>query len=164
METNLKKTILLGSEKVGKSQILRVLIGENFTDEYVPTVGVEFGTKLFVNFKTKLQIWDTAGQQKYSTISKSYIKGAHIVILVYDITKKDSFDNLHKYLEEIKEASMKVVLIGNKKDLEYMREVSFSEGQKLASSLGCYFYEISCKELVNGQLFTEEQMQNIFFS
>lgn len=106
----------------------------------------------------KLQIWDTAGQEKFRTITSSYYKGAHGIIVTYDITDRTSFDNIRGWFIEIeKYASENVnkIIVGNKCDLEEKRAVSTEEGQELANSLGVKFLETSAKNSSNvGEAFT----------
>ena len=99
-----------------------------------------------------MQIWDTAGQEKFRTITSSYYKGAHGIIVVYDITDKTSFDNIESWFKEIeKYASENVnkIMIGNKADLNDSRAVSTEQGQELAKTLGVQFMETSAKESFN---------------
>ena len=98
--------------------------------------------------KVKLQIWDTAGQEKFRNINTSYYKGANGILVVYDITNKESFEGLTSWLIEIEKNSSKEaykLLIGNKNDLEDKREVSYNEGKEFASINGMEFFETSAK-------------------
>jgi Ras-related protein Rab-1A len=100
----------------------------------------------------KLQIWDTAGQERFKTITASYYKGAHGIILVYDITDRQSFKDIENWLAEVdKYGNENVVklLVGNKSDLEANRQVKTEEGKTLADSLGIKFLETSAKDAVN---------------
>lgn len=100
----------------------------------------------------KMQIWDTAGQEKFRTITSSYYRGAHGIIIVYDVTDRDSFVNVNNWLQEIQRyasESVNRLLIGNKCDLEEKRIVSFEEGKQLADSLGIVFIETSAKTSQN---------------
>jgi len=100
----------------------------------------------------KLQIWDTAGQERFKTITASYYKGAHGIILVYDITDRQSFKDIENWLAEVdKYGNENVVklLVGNKSDLEASRQVKTEEGKTLADSLGIKFLETSAKDAVN---------------
>jgi len=121
---------------------------------FLPTIGVDFKIRTFdLNNKTvKLQIWDTAGQERFKTITSSYYKGAHGIIMVYDITDKQSFRDIDNWLAEVeKHASENVnkLLVGNKCDLEGNRQVSYEEGKAYADSLGIKFIETSAKNSVN---------------
>lgn len=100
----------------------------------------------------KLQIWDTAGQERYKTIATSYYKGAHGIIIVYDITNRASFEEVRNWLDEVDRSGSETVvklLIGNKSDLEEKREVQTEEGRELANTLGINFVETSAKAAVN---------------
>ena len=118
------------------------------------TIGVEFGAKTIqLNGKTiKIQIWDTAGQEAFQAITRTYYKGAIGALLVYDITRKDTFIHARKWLDEVKNNSSKtitVILIGNKKDLEEKRQVSYEEGEAFAKENDLMFLETSAKTSYN---------------
>ena len=120
------------------------------------TIGVDFKIKtLDLEGKSvKLQIWDTAGQERFRNIVSSYYKGAHGIMMVYDITDLESFQNLNSWLIEIeKNASKNVykILIGNKNDMEKDRKVTFEQGKEFASQYGMKFFETSAKESTNVQ-------------
>jgi len=120
----------------------------------LPTIGVDFKIRTFdLNSKTvKLQIWDTAGQERFKTITSSYYKGAHGIIMTYDITDKQSFRDIDNWLAEVeKHASENVnkLLVGNKCDLEANRQVTYEEGKAYADQLGIKFIETSAKNSVN---------------
>ena len=120
----------------------------------MPTIGVDFKIRTFESggSTVKLQIWDTAGQERFKTITASYYKGAHGIILVYDITDRQSFKDIENWLAEVdKYGNENVVklLVGNKSDLEANRQVKAEEGKSLAESLGIKFLETSAKDAVN---------------
>lgn len=120
----------------------------------MPTIGVDFKIRTFESggSTVKLQIWDTAGQERFKTITASYYKGAHGIILVYDITDRQSFKDIENWLAEVdKYGNENVVklLVGNKSDLEANRQVKTEEGKTLADSLGIKFLETSAKDAVN---------------
>ena len=124
------------------------------------SIGVDFKLKNIEidNKKIKLQIWDTAGQERFRTITTSYYKGAHAILVVYDITEKDSFDHVKNWMADIdkfgKEGVYRV-LVGNKCDLEHLRKVSKEAGQELANKYGIKFLETSAKDTINiEELFT----------
>ncbi|CAD8086692.1 unnamed protein product [Paramecium primaurelia] len=145
------KIILLGSTAVGKSQILLRFTKDQFNLSTNITVGVEFSAKVLEinNKKIRVQVWDTAGQEKYRAIAKAYYKGAVGAFLVYDITKKNSFLDVDRWLQEIREYSdqqnLVLMLIGNKNDLEANREVSKEEAIKYAQSKKMGFLETSAQ-------------------
>ncbi len=120
----------------------------------MPTIGVDFKIRsLEEGGKTcKLQIWDTAGQDRFKTITSSYYKGAHGIIVVYDITDKDSFAKVTEWMSEVdKHASENIsrILVGNKVDLEDKREVTYQEAKELADNFNVKFIETSAKEAKN---------------
>ena len=148
------KVLLLGNSNVGKSSLFLRFVDDIWNDTFVPTIGVDFKIKTFNidDKKIKMQIWDTAGQERFKNIIASYYRGAHGILLLYDVTDKDSFKNLSNWLIEIeKNASKNVlkVLIGNKSDLEDKRIVSFNQGKEFADTYGLKFIETSAKKNLN---------------
>ena len=139
---------------MGKSCILLQFTDNKFRVQHELTIGVEFGAKTIeLNNKTiKIQIWDTAGQEQFQAITRTYYKGAIGALLVYDITRRDTFTHVTKWLEEVKSNSSKhicVILIGNKKDLEDKRQVTYEEGESFARENGLMFLETSAKTAFN---------------
>ena len=148
------KILLIGNSGVGKSSLLLRFADDTFTDNFMPTIGVDFKIRtLEVDGKTiKLQIWDTAGQERFKTITSSYYKGAHGIIVVYDVTDKESFKNIDTWMNEVeKHASDNVsrILVGNKSDLTDSRQVTTDEGKELADQYNIRFMETSAKESAN---------------
>ena len=148
------KVLLLGNSNVGKSSLFLRFVDDIWNDTFVPTIGADFKIKTFNidDKKIKMQIWDTAGQERFKNIIASYYRGAHGILLLYDVTDKDSFKNLSNWLIEIeKNASKNVlkVLIGNKSDLEDERVVSFNQGKEFADTYGLKFIETSAKKNLN---------------
>jgi Ras-related protein Rab-2A len=144
------KLIVVGNSAVGKSNILRWFTDSRFQPTHDLTMGVEFGTKLISHQNTvyKIQIWDTAGQEAFKSITRSYYKGSIGCLLVYDITDRDSFNAIPGWLEEIRTACnehMIIILIGNKIDLESKRKITIDEGQKLADENDLMYCETSSK-------------------
>ena len=142
------KVILIGDSAVGKTNIMSRFLRGEFLENSKATVGVEFGSKLFNidGHNIKAQIWDTAGQEKYKAITGAYYKGSKGAFIVYDITRKDTFDNVDKWIHELKMTSdpkINIILIGNKSDLEDKREVLNEQGEEKARSFGCAFLETS---------------------
>ena len=119
------------------------------------TIGVEFGARMITvkdSTQVKLQIWDTAGQESFRSITRSYYRGAAGALLVYDITRRDTFQHLSRWLEEAKQhaqPNMVILLIGNKNDLEHKRAVSTEEGKAFADANGLLFLETSAKTAYN---------------
>ena len=125
-----------------------------FNDNFMPTIGVDFKIRTIdVDGKTiKLQIWDTAGQERFKTITSSYYKGAHGIIVTYDITDRESFSKVSEWMSEVdKHAQENIsrILVGNKKDLEDQRQVPYQEAKELADHFNVRFLETSAKESVN---------------
>ncbi|KAJ8047768.1 Ras-related protein Rab-43 [Holothuria leucospilota] len=132
------KIVLIGDAGVGKTCVVQRFKSGTFLEKQHSTIGVDFTMKTLTidGKKVKLQVWDTAGQERFRTITQSYYRSANGVIIAYDITKKDTFSNVPRWIDDVqKYAGDNVVqiLIGNKKDLENIREVDFSEAQALAA-------------------------------
>jgi len=118
----LLKIVMIGDSGVGKSCLLKRFTTNEFNDSYISTIGVDFEIQtLFIDNKTvKLQIWDTAGQERFHNITTSYYRGAHCIMLVYDVTNPDSFRNLTRWMGQIKNYASKgtqLLIVGNKADL-----------------------------------------------
>ncbi|KAI3526169.1 hypothetical protein L1887_05412 [Cichorium endivia] len=148
------KIVLIGDSGVGKSNILSRFTRNEFCLESKSTIGVEFASKtLEVDGKTiKAQIWDTAGQERYRAITSAYYRGAVGALLVYDITKRPTFENLQRWLRELREhadANIVLMMAGNKSDLKHLRAVAEQEGQSLAEKEGLSFLETSALESYN---------------
>ena len=144
------KILLVGNSSVGKSSLFLRFVDDIWNDVFVPTIGVDFKIKtLKINEKNvKLQIWDTAEQERFRTIISSYYRGAQGILLVFDVTEKESFESLNNWLIEIeKNANKNVVkiLIGNKCDLEDKRVISYSQAKDFADSNGLNYVETSAK-------------------
>ena len=150
----LLKYIIIGDPSVGKSNLLLKYAHNKFTNEYQATIGVEFGAKnLTINGKIfRIQIWDTAGQENFKSITRAYYKNSVCAIVTYDITKRTSFENVQEWIDEVKSQSPKqilLVLVGNKIDLENERVVSKEEGEKFAYKYHIKFFESSAKNKTN---------------
>ena len=135
------KVVLIGDSGVGKTNIMSRYIKDEFSIETKTTVGVEFGAKkLEINGNNiKAQIWDTAGQERYKSITNAYYKGAKGALIVYDITRLSSFENVDKWIHELKakcEADVTIIMIGNKCDLESERAISREEASTKAKHHG----------------------------
>ena len=142
------KIVLIGDSTVGKTNIMSKYLKGQFMESSKATIGVEFHSKIFNHegHKINAQMWDTAGQEKYRSISASYFKGSKGAFIVYDITKKDTFDSIEKWLNELKlngDPGIVTFIIGNKNDLEEFRQVSKEEGEEKAKSFQCGFLETS---------------------
>ncbi|KAE8676402.1 Ras-related protein RABA2c [Hibiscus syriacus] len=148
------KIVLIGDSGVGKSNILSRYTRNEFCLESKSTIGVEFATRnLQVEGKSvKAQIWDTAGQERYRAITSAYYRGAVGAILVYDITKRQTFDNVQRWLRELRnhaDSNIVLMMAGNKSDLNHLRAVSEQDGQNLAEKDGLSFLETSALDATN---------------
>uniref|UniRef100_A0A7R9WWN1 Uncharacterized protein n=1 Tax=Craspedostauros australis TaxID=1486917 RepID=A0A7R9WWN1_9STRA len=148
------KLLLIGDSGVGKSCLLLRFADDTYTESYISTIGVDFKIRTIeLDGKTiKLQIWDTAGQERFRTITSSYYRGAHGIIVVYDVTDNESFNNVKQWLHEIDRYAAENVnklLVGNKSDLTAKRVVSTEQGKEFAESLGIEFLETSAKTADN---------------
>jgi len=148
------KYIIIGDTGVGKSCLLLQFTDKRFQPVHDLTIGVEFGARM-INIEgkqIKLQIWDTAGQEAFRSITRSYYRGAAGALLVYDITRRDTFNHLTTWLEDARQHSnsnMVIMLIGNKSDLEARRDVKREEGEAFAREHGLIFMETSAKTAAN---------------
>ncbi|KAF0687314.1 Aste57867_20924 [Aphanomyces stellatus] len=153
------KYIIIGDSEVGKSSLLLQFTEQTFAGIHDLTIGVEFGAKLLDldNRKVKLEIWDTAGQETFLSITRSYYRGADGVLLVYDIGKRSSFEHLGRWLQECQQncmnPSLEIMVVGMKADLpEDERQVSAEEAQQWAKRFGLHFIEASAKTAANVEL------------
>ena len=142
------KVVLVGDSFVGKTNIMSKYLKDEFHEDSKATVGVEFGSKQFniQGHQIKAQIWDTAGQERYKAITSAYYKGAKGAFIVYDITRKNTFDSVNRWVSDISAAADKkitLLLIGNKSDLEDQRQVNKEQGEEKAKELGLAFMETS---------------------
>ena len=149
------KLLLLGDSAVGKSCLLLRYCDEKFQDIHLATIGLDFRLKTIYlenNKKIKVQIWDTAGQDRFLAITKNYYRGANGILLVFDVTNSSSFEHIKNWIEQIKdEASDKIIiyLLGNKIDCIDNRVIKKEEGKKLSEEFGLKYYETSAKNNEN---------------
>ena len=148
------KLLLIGDSGVGKSCLLLRFADDTYTESYISTIGVDFKSRTIkLDGKTiKLQIWDTAGQERFRTITSSYYRGTHGIIVVFDVTDQESFDNVKQWLHEIDRyasANVKKLLVGNKCDLASKRAVPTEQAAAFAESLGVEYLETSAKSALN---------------
>ncbi|KAI3861004.1 hypothetical protein MKX03_026673 [Papaver bracteatum] len=148
------KIVLIGDSGVGKSNLLSRFTRNEFCLESKSTIGVEFATRtLQVEGKTiKAQIWDTAGQERYRAITSAYYRGALGALLVYDVTKPTTFENVTRWLKELRDhadSNIVIMLIGNKTDLKHLRAVATEDAQSFAEKEGLSFIETSALEAIN---------------
>ncbi|XP_011028371.1 PREDICTED: ras-related protein RABA2a-like [Populus euphratica] len=148
------KVVLIGDSGVGKSNLLSRFTRNEFCLESKSTIGVEFATRtLQVEGRTvKAQIWDTAGQERYRAITSAYYRGALGALLVYDVTKPTTFENVSRWLKELRDhadSNIVIMLIGNKTDLKHLRAVATEDAQSYAEKEGLAFIETSALEATN---------------
>ena len=154
------KFIIIGDKTVGKSCIINQFIEKQFINEYIPTIGSDKIIKEIEikGEKLKVEIWDTVGQEQYRTVNKIFIKNAQIALIVYDITNKDSFNNLNFWLKEINDNNSKKAIccvLSNKSDLYENQVVESEEGKNFAAEKKMKFFETSAKDY--------ESIENVFF-
>ncbi|KAI0919836.1 hypothetical protein AcW1_003016 [Taiwanofungus camphoratus] len=162
------KLLLIGNSSVGKSSLLLRFSDEQWLpeDESSATIGVDFRVhKMEVKGKkVKLSIWDTAGQERFRTITSSYYRGAQGIILVYDVANRESFDALPRWYSELETYVSKAVvkiIVGNKVDKEFSRQVTYSEGQRFAERMSSLFIEASAKTAVGVSEAFQEVVEKI---
>ena len=148
------KLILVGDGGVGKTTFVKRHLTGEFEKKYVATLGVEVHPLRFhTNYGPMVfNVWDTAGQEKFRSITRSYYRGAAGALLVYDITRRETFDHLTSWLEDCRKYSnqnLTIMLVGNKSDLETKREVSKEEGEAFAAKHELFFLETSAKTALN---------------
>lgn len=148
------KVVLIGDSGVGKSNLLSRFTRNEFFLDSKSTIGVEFATRtLQLEGRTiKAQIWDTAGQERYRAITSAYYRGALGALLVYDVTKATTFENVNRWLKELRDhadSNIVVMLIGNKIDLKHLRAVATEDAQGFAEKEGLSFIETSALEATN---------------
>ncbi|EHA8587054.1 ras-related protein RABA2a [Cocos nucifera] len=150
------KVVLIGDSGVGKSNLLSRFTRNEFCLESKSTIGVEFATRtlqiLVEGRIIKAQIWDTAGQERYRAITSAYYRGALGALLVYDVTKPTTFENVSRWLKELRDhadTNIVIMLIGNKTDLKHLRAVATEDAQSFAEREGLSFIETSALEAVN---------------
>jgi len=154
---HLFKIVLVGDSGVGKSNLLSRFTRNSFTTDEKSTIGVEFATRVIPmvdSKKIKAQIWDTAGQERYRAITNAYYRGALGAMLVYDVTKQSSFENIPRWLRELREYANRdivLVLVGNKADLvdKSLRQVTEEQAKQLAAEYDLPFMEASAKSGFN---------------
>jgi small GTP-binding protein len=151
------KTVLIGDSGVGKSNLLTRFTRNEFNLESKSTIGVEFATRsVETDGKViKAQIWDTAGQERYRAITSAYYRGAVGALLVYDISKRSTYENVGRWLSELREhadENIVIMLVGNKRDLRHMRQVSTDEAKEFAQQNNLFFIETSALDSTNVEL------------
>jgi len=161
------KVVLIGDSGVGKSNLLSRFTRNEFNLDSKSTIGVEFATRsIQVDAKTiKAQIWDTAGQERYRAITSAYYRGAVGALLVYDISKHQTYENVTRWLKELRDhadANIVIMLVGNKSDLRHLRAVPTEEAKQFASDNGLSFIETSALDASNVELAFQNILTEIF--
>eukprot|EP00211_Chloroparvula_japonica_P014949 CAMPEP_0119130898 /NCGR_PEP_ID=MMETSP1310-20130426/9027_1 /TAXON_ID=464262 /ORGANISM="Genus nov. species nov., Strain RCC2339" /LENGTH=231 /DNA_ID=CAMNT_0007121439 /DNA_START=14 /DNA_END=710 /DNA_ORIENTATION=- len=161
------KVVLIGDSGVGKSNLLSRFTRNEFCLESKSTIGVEFATRsIQVDGKTiKAQIWDTAGQERYRAITSAYYRGAVGALLVYDITKQVTYDNVERWLKELRDhadSNIVIMLVGNKSDLRHLRSVQTEDAQGFCEKEGLSFIETSALESTNVELAFQNILTQIY--
>lgn len=145
------KFVLVGDSTVGKSALMHRFTEDVFSEQINSTIGIDFKIRTIEinDKKIKLQIWDTAGQERFRTITTAYYRGAHGIIVVYDVTKRQTFDHVPQWFTMVSQFatdSVQLLLVGNKVDLEDQRHVTVKDGQAMAQKYNVNFVECSAKE------------------
>lgn len=153
----LLKIFIIGDSNVGKSSLMLRFVDDNFSQNYISTIGIDFKVRTLImdDKKVKLQIWDTAGQERFCKITTSFLRGAMGIMIVYDVTDRVSLGRVTNWVKYIDEqgSNAKLILVGNKID-HRERDISFDEGLELANKYGLDFIETSA--------FTGENVQKAF--
>lgn len=161
------KTIIIGDSTTGKTNILSKYLHNKFDKASKPTIGVELSRKTYTinNNKVDAQIWDTAGQERYRSMTKAYYKGALGALIVYDITKKETFDHVENWISDIRNSAdnkVFIILVGNKNDLEEERQVSKDSGEMKAKEFGIAFMETSALNGTNIELAFQTLIEEVY--
>eukprot|EP01125_Pyxidicula_operculata_P021792 TRINITY_DN8644_c0_g1_i1.p1 TRINITY_DN8644_c0_g1~~TRINITY_DN8644_c0_g1_i1.p1 ORF type:complete len:211 (+),score=48.61 TRINITY_DN8644_c0_g1_i1:301-933(+) len=161
------KIVLVGDSGVGKSNLLSRFTKGEFYEETKSTIGVEFAVKsVQLHSKTvKAQIWDTAGQERYRAITSAYYRSAVGAMLVYDIVQKETFDNIERWLTELRQhadPNIVIMLVGNKSDMRHVREVPTEKAEQFCKENGLSFVETSAKDNENVEFAFEKLITQIF--
>lgn len=148
------KLLMVGDSGVGKSCLLLRFVDDKFNPSFITTIGIDFKVKTIAlgDKKAKLQIWDTAGQERFRTITTAYYRGAHGIIIVYDVTQQSSFDRVeawYKTVQQHTKEDTQVIIVANKCDDEDSRVITTQQGEELAKSLNVPFIEASAKTGLN---------------
>merc|ERR1711977_96966 len=161
------KVVLIGDSGVGKSNLLSRFTRNEFNLDSKSTIGVEFATRsIQVDNKTiKAQIWDTAGQERYRAITSAYYRGAVGALLVYDISKHQTYENVTRWLKELRDhadSNIVIMLVGNKSDLRHLRAVPTEEAKQFASENNLSFIETSALDASNVELAFQNILTEIY--
>ncbi len=154
-KTKCIKLLTLGDSAVGKTALLLQYTQHEFEPEFMTTIGIDFRLKTLTakdGQSTKIQIWDTAGQERFRTITRNYYRDVSGILMIYDITSQSSFNNVTNWMKDIQtyaNSNVKIILIGNKSDLNTRRVITTQQGQALAKTYNIPFIESSAKNNIN---------------
>lgn len=148
------KVVFLGDQGTGKTSIIKSFMFGSFDHNYAATIGIDFLSKtLYLDDRTvRLQIWDSAGQERFRSLIPSYIRDSSVAVVVYDVTNRTSFSNVSRWVEDVRTergTDVVIMVVGNKTDLADRRQVSTEEGERLAREEGVLFIETSAKANYN---------------
>ena len=172
------KILLIGDSQVGKTSLLLKYTEHIFPEEHIATIGVEYKDRFIIrdNYNIRLQIWDTAGQERFHSITKNIYRNAHGVLFVYDITNRESFNNIKNWIRDLQNVGndVRAAILGNKLDLESNRVIKHEEIEEICREYNMPFLETSARENINvnegfdlivNELFkdkTQEQIVELF--
>ncbi|EGF83668.1 hypothetical protein BATDEDRAFT_85182 [Batrachochytrium dendrobatidis JAM81] len=161
------KVVLIGDSGVGKSNLLSRFARNEFNQDSKSTIGVEFATRSieFDGKTIKSQIWDTAGQERYRAITSAYYRGAVGALLVYDISQQKTFESVERWLKELRDhadASIVIMLVGNKSDLKSLRAVPTEEAKEFATRNQLLFMETSALDGGNVETAFQDILANVY--
>eukprot|EP01129_Flabellula_baltica_P007806 TRINITY_DN3050_c0_g1_i1.p1 TRINITY_DN3050_c0_g1~~TRINITY_DN3050_c0_g1_i1.p1 ORF type:complete len:211 (+),score=45.24 TRINITY_DN3050_c0_g1_i1:49-681(+) len=144
------KLVFLGDQSVGKTSILGRFLNDEFDQSYKPTIGIDFLSKILhlEDKVVRLQLWDTAGTERFRSLISSYTRDCSVAVICYDITNEESFENIGIWMDEIQEDrrdEVIMILVGNKTDLEENRVIPTEQGRQKAEDMGMMFIESSAK-------------------
>jgi small GTP-binding protein len=147
------KSIIIGDSGVGKSSLLYRFSDQDWNPHYIATIGVDFKVMTFERSGkvVKLQLWDTAGQERFRTITHTYYRGTHSIMLVFDVTNPETFENVATWMKDVRKFGVDgcpMILVANKTDCADKRLVSREQGEALAAQIGCKYAETSAKDNV----------------
>jgi small GTP-binding protein len=163
------KVLIIGDSSVGKTCFLLRYSDDTFVDNHISTIGLDYKLKMLDidNKLIKMQIWDTAGQDRFRAITKNYYKGSHGIILMFDLTSQDSFNNIKNWLTQIKDNTnekIKIILVGNKCDAINRRVIDKEKAEKLAKDFDLKYIEASAKDNLNVNetfIFLSKEIYNV---
>ena len=158
------KVIIVGNPSVGKSNLILQYTENRFNSEHSPTVGLDFSSKKVQlnNITFTCQLWDTAGQEHFQSITRKYYKDSTCAVVVFDITNRNTFTSVQRWFNDIKKEcddNILIVLVGNKSDLENKRQVMYDEAKTLADEFNVSYYETSAKNGNNVDKMFKELIQ-----